>query len=152
MPPPTALQKVVGHWKGESVLHTPWIDHAPRQTSISNLTVQTRGVDSYAVVEYDWKFEGASHAGTIMVCASPVAVSAAWVDSWHQSTSPMQLTGLLTSDNHVSVSGAYQVPDHPDWFWRIEFLVETDDLILTMTNISPEGAESLAVSAKYERA
>jgi hypothetical protein len=60
------------------------------------------------------------------------AVSAAWVDSWHQ---PF-VTPLVGS---ASVSGARALYEYaPGWFWEIELEVSDARPTLVMRNVPPE--------------
>jgi hypothetical protein len=51
------------------------------------------------------------------------------------------------------VLGSYPDPTGgPDWEWRTEVnLLDTNHLIITAYNISPEGGEARAVETKLER-
>lgn len=86
-----------------------------------------------------------------MVLAQGGEVSFGWSDSWHQSGEVMLLRGTPKAEGVLSAQGSYRVEGHPEWHWRIELERGTDQLILRMTNISPEGEEEWAVEAIYSR-
>jgi hypothetical protein len=52
----------------------------------------------------------------------------------------------------ANCKGSYQVEGYPEWYWRIVFSRDGDTFKMTMFNISPEGEETLAVDAVYQRA
>jgi hypothetical protein len=75
-----------------------------------------------------------------------------WMDSFHNGTAMMFCEGK-PDDPAFSVTGRYDAPDgSPPWGWRTEIrMVTPDRLIISMTNIAPDGAEALAVETTYTR-
>ena len=64
----------------------------------------------------------------------------------------MLCQGQASDNGNVSVTGLYAAPSGPDWGWRIEIKAGAMELFeLDMVNISPEGTETLAVRASYQR-
>lgn len=78
----------------------------------------------------------------------------AWIDSCHNGTRIMLSQGAddLAAD-HPDVLGHY--PDGqggPDWGWRTELLLDSDDhLLVRHHNRTPAGEEALAVEFDYRR-
>lgn len=76
----------------------------------------------------------------------------AWIDSFHTGTQLMFSTGVPMAALH-SVSGSYGgESDGEAWGWRT--LIEmksTEQLLITMFNITPQGEESVAVEFDYRR-
>lgn len=102
-----------------------------------------------ALVSYTWTHaEDGEQRGTLMlgVAAEDGAVTAGWVDSWHQ-PDVVQLTGTETTTGAV-VGYEYA----PGWTWEIEVTVETGGLSLVMRNGMPERDDSPAVRYDVLRA
>lgn len=136
-----------GKWIGPSKLQLVWSpDNIQLFDCESTLEITFGEHEKYATLRYEWAQEGEPQFGEMLICGNTVA----WSDSWHQSGEVMLLKGEGTT--HVSVTGEYQWQDNPPWGWRIELSnPESDQLLLLMTNISPEGEEDWAVEANYHR-
>ena len=78
---------------------------------------------------------------------------ASWVDSFHNRTAIMFCVGN-TIENGFSVLGSYPDPTGgPDWGWRTDVqLLDTDHLLITAYNISPEGDGAKAIESQLTRA
>ena len=105
-------------------------------------------------IEYTWSYEGEVQEGLLIVgCDSDSdAVQAVWTDSWHSKNVLMLCNGTVNSDGGISVMGHYSVPEHPDWGWRTEIIPNEDGFRYAMYNVSPEGAEDIAVETDFVRA
>jgi len=77
---------------------------------------------------------------------------ASWVDSFHNRTAIMFCVGNALEDG-FSVLGSYPDPTGgPDWGWRTEVqLLDTDHLLITAYNISPEGESAKATESQLIR-
>jgi hypothetical protein len=75
-----------------------------------------------------------------------------WFDTFHMNYGLLNSTGDSTASG-FSVTGNYAVgPGMPDWGWRTEYRLATDDqLIIQAFNQMPEGEEALAIEVTYRR-
>jgi len=76
----------------------------------------------------------------------------AWVDNCHTGRKIMFSTQAY-SDGLFSARGSYPDPcGGPDWGWRTELeFGGGDEAVVRHYNITPAGAESLAVETRYQR-
>ena len=108
--------------------------------------------------EYSWEFDGRSHSGLALYGyhIDEKRWECAWADSFHSGSSIMfSQTSGEADPAHFAVLGSYgdgQTPPGPRWGWCTEIKQPDDDrLLITMTNISPEGDEVRAVEVEYAR-
>ena len=148
----TELTQIVGDWKGTNRLHTPWMPE-PLHESDSTASVRTRMNGQFLSIEYTWSFEGEYQEGMLLIgCDSGSDdVQAVWTDSWHSKDVLMLCNGASDEDGRISVFGTYAVPDHPDWGWRTEIIPGDDSFRYAMYNVTPEGAEQIAVETDFTR-
>ena len=135
-------ESMPGAWRGTNRLYLEGAD-GPVLTSPSTLTAAW-AAKKFLELRYDWLHENVVQEGVILFGAE--GNSAAWVDSFHQSKHPMFCQG-----EPLNVKGSYSAGEGPDWGWRITLALQDEQLILTMYNIAPDGAEYLAVLAEYQR-
>lgn len=147
---PEILHKSIGKWRGINRLHTPWLEENPVRESPSEAEVMFSAQGKFLKIEYDWVFEDAPQTGLILIGTDDDSIKAYWIDSWHLSDKFLLSEG--ENSEKISMKGFYKVPDHPDWGWRTDIeAVGENSLKITMFNVTPEGEESLAVEAEYER-
>ncbi|PUA79618.1 hypothetical protein [Nocardioides currus] len=108
----------------------------------SSVSVDAVANGRAVLVTYTWTHaEDGAQRGTLMlgIPAEDGAVSAAWVDSWHQ-RDVVQLRGT-GSPTGATVGYEYA----PGWTWEIEVSVDDGALALVMRNGVPESDDSPAV-------
>ena len=146
------LAALDGKWKGKYRLHTTWL---PEKTHDSETTaeIELRVNGQFLAIEYDWEYDGKRQEGVMIVGCDEEseAVQAIWTDSWHMSHKFMVCDGTIDGDGRVEMKGFYTVPDNPDWEWRTEIIPDNRSLKITMYNVTPDGAEDIAVEADYTR-
>lgn len=143
---------LIGVWAGENILRLSWMT-PPEYKSAGELTVAPAIKEKFLSITYQWSHEDTTHEGLILIGfdAKQQIANASWADSWHSSSAPILLKGTISDDRSIDLRGTYQVPNHPDWGWRIVLTPNDDALQMTMYNISPEGEEDLAVQSAYKR-
>lgn len=143
---------LIGVWAGDNMLRLSWMN-PPEYYSLSELTIAQAVREKFLTFDYKWSHETVSHEGLLLVgCdVEKETVNATWVDSWHSDVKPLALSGTIDEQGAIDLRGTYEVPNHPDWGWRIVVSVLEEALQIAMYNISPEGAEDLAVQADYRR-
>jgi hypothetical protein len=145
--------KFVGHWKGTYRLVLSWLPN-PDFISVSNMAIKSIANDKFLVLSYDWQHEGVGQDGLILIgnINKQAGVTASWVDSWGMSGKIMNCYGTINQQGDIILLGSYEVPDNPDWGWRIEIPCPNDNALqIVMYNISPEGEEFLAGDTNYTR-
>jgi hypothetical protein len=150
---PDSLTRLAGKWVGKNTLYVPWLD-PPQSKSDATATVTTVTNGKFLTIEYTWADHGKPHEGFLMLGQHPETgvVTSAWTDSWHQSGSIFLCTGNIEADGSVSLHGKYPAPPDPDWGWRTVITPREDIAFdVVMTNIAPNGDETVAVETHYER-
>jgi len=150
---PKSIHVAKGLWRGKSQLNLPFLPPEKRVSeSDSSLHIDTDQHDSYATVTYNWQYEGKRQEGTILLCesAKSKSVQLAWVDSWHQNTAVMHLTGEESETGLVKTKGTYPAGKET-WGWTIEFQIAGEQLTMKMDNVTPSGEAVWAVKASYKR-
>jgi len=113
------------------------------------------GGGSFIALEYTWAFEGKAQDGLLLISreAEKKRWRAAWLDSWHMRSTLMDCVGELASagEEAVDVLGEYEVVDQPSWGWRTRVELRDQTLVLSMWNVSPAGAQELAVESLLVR-
>ena len=149
---PEDLEKFIGNWKGNYRLHLSWIPESPFESETKAL-IDFTAKGRFLKIEYDWIYENENQEGLLLIGSEKNSdeARAFWIDSWHMSDKFMSCDGHF-SDNSILMKGFYEVPNHPDWGWRIEIHFESESSFkIVMYNVSPENEEDLAVEAEYAR-
>ena len=146
------LAQLAGGWTGTSRL---WLEpdklagEAPLVGSIQ-LLLDGR----FALFLYQSAAEGEPQHGmfTFGYNTTIEQFEASWVDSFHNNTAIMFCVGMAI-EKGFTVLGSYPDPTGgPDWSWRtVVELIDSDHLVITAYNISPEGSEARATEAKLNR-
>ena len=127
-------------------------DPSPIRESASTMTVGA-GVN-YGLITYTWVEDG-HQEGAIILIGDPKtdALQMAWADSWHQSSSVLNLTGSGIGADKLVARGEYGPYDGQMWGWRIEIShPSANELLFMMFNIAPDGNEEWAVECRYAKA
>ena len=145
---PEVIKNSRGNWQGKSKLHISWKPEGQQVFECdSTLQIAFEDQEKFANLAYTWSHEGEPQFGAMLINGG----TAGWTDTWHQGGEVMRLQGEGTT--HLSVTGEYSWEGSPPWGWRSELSNPAHgELMLTMTNISPDGTEEWAVSAVYHRA
>ncbi len=144
---------MIGDWSGSNLLRTPWLT-PPESVSSSRLRVEPVARGKFLKFTYTWSHETTPHEGLILFGHHEAQgeTTAAWVDSWHQSSKVLLLEGSIDEQGAIDLRASYPAPPGPDWGWRIVITsASTNDLRIVMYNCSPEGEQELAVQAEYTR-
>ena len=150
---PENFKKLSGDWTGTNRLYTTWIEENPVRESDSKAKITPAANDKFLKIEYDWIYENENQEGLLLIGSEKNSeeVRAFWIDSWHMSDKFMSCDGHF-SGNSILMKGFYEVPNHPDWGWRTDIIFENENSFkIVMYNVTPEGAEDLAVEAVYQR-
>ncbi len=153
------LGQLAGRWAGDNAL---WLDPSQPEpyTSPTTAEVTLVALDRFARLDYTWAIDGEAQAGSILVGGDEAsgAVTAVWIDPWHNARRMMVCHGHVSQDGPgaeggtVSVRGSYPAPPGPDWGWGIDIGPGDDGTLrLIMFNIPPGGEPELAVEAIYRR-
>ncbi len=148
-------ETMIGSWTGTKLLNLSWLPN-PEHFSDTTLAVKSVAGGNFLELAYTWSHESTPHNGLLLLSLDPKThkASAAWCDSWHQSTGLLICQGERDAETgRVSVLGSYEAPPGLDWGWRITLTQPTDDTLeLVMANIPPGGSDDLAVRATFTRA
>ncbi|WP_256009902.1 DUF1579 family protein [Desertivirga xinjiangensis] len=145
--------KFIGQWQGTYRLVLSWLPN-PDFISVSNMRIKSIANGKFLELSYDWHHEGVKQDGLLLIGNNnkQAVVTASWVDSWGMSGKIMNCYGTINQQGNIALGGSYEVPDNPDWGWRIEIPCPTDNILqMIMYNLSPEGEEFLASDANYTR-
>jgi hypothetical protein len=145
---------LLGDWTGSNLLRLSWLTPSDYHSS-SQLSVAPVAKGKFLSLTYTWSHEEVAQEGLILLGYDDKQeiATAAWVDSWHMSSKIMSCQGTIDAQGAIDLRGSYEAPPGPDWGWRIVITPKAGkELQMVMYNITPEGAEDLAVKADYKRA
>ncbi len=148
---PKPIRDAKGLWHGKSQLNLPFLPPGKQiSESNSSLHIDTDGQDTYATITYNWHQDGKRQEGTLIVCkaSKSKAVQVGWVDSWHQNTAVMHLTGEESDSGLIKAKGTYSAGKET-WGWTIAFQLADDKFTVNMENVMPSGEAIWAVKATY---
>lgn len=146
------LEQMIGEWEGTFRL---WFqpDHlaceAAQRGTIRGILDGRFLLHEYRTRFGDEPIEGLAIYGLHL---DDNAYESAWVESFGTGTSIMFSAGPATAP-HFNVLGTYgDGQGGPRWDWRTEIeQPDRDHLVITMTNISPQGESARAVEVRYQR-
>lgn len=139
------LDQLAGAWQGTNGFRMMPADAFHDAPAAATVTTAARG--QAVVVTYTWVHPDDGPQEGVLLVGSPdeqLAVSAAWVDSWHQHPSVLLLSGT-SADGRLDVTADYG----GGWLWTIS--VEGDaPLRVTMLNVvPPEHANDEVAAGPY---
>lgn len=143
----------LGEWQGTYRLVMSWLPN-PDHVSNSKMSITSVANNKFLVLTYDWQHEGITQDGLILIGNNNknAEVTASWVDSWGMGGKIMNCYGTINEQGDISVRGSYEVPNNPDWGWRIEIPCPSQNTMqILMYNVTPDGEEALAGDANYTR-
>ena len=126
----------------------------PVNESASQLTVTPMLHDTFVRLDQTWSWQGEPQAGCLLVGSDPASGSADvyWVDTWHNGTKGMALSGAFDPQGKLVVRGRFAVGQGPNWGWRIEVDAGDGRLAVDMFCVSPEGRDEGGAWASFVRA
>jgi len=148
------LGQMAGQWEGITQV---WFDPAQPPASETPQRGSIRAIlgGRFLLHEYETSFGDDVHQGVAIygLHLDPNAFESAWVDSFHTGTSVIFSTATAQTQK-FSVLGSYgDGKEGPPWGWRTEIeQPDTDTLVITMFNITPQGEDAKAVETRYRRA
>jgi hypothetical protein len=145
--------RFLGNWQGTYRLVQSWLPN-PDHICDSKMSITSVANGKFLAFTYDWQHEGITQEGLILIGSNnkKAEVTASWVDSWGMDAKIMNCYGTINDQGDIVVHGSYQVPENPDWGWRIEIPCPNDNTLqIIMYNLTPEGEASLAGDANYTR-
>ncbi len=145
------LLNAAGSWQATYKLRDPGNLISGDSDSIAHVHRVLGG--RFVRLDYSWADKGQPQEGSLLVGWEKVSggVTMVWIDTWHNSDRIMVLTGTVADDGTLVARGSYNAAPGPDWGWRTQLFATEDVVSLVMFNVSPEGAEELAVHAQYRR-
>jgi hypothetical protein len=140
-----------GTWRGTNRL---WLSPPdPPEESTSTITVTPVLDGRFVRVDQTWAHGGFPQAGSLLVGFDAGVATVHWIDAFHMGRKVLACTGVAGADGPIDVRGTYAAPPGPDWGWRITIAAQPGRALdVLMFNVSPDGAEELAVEARHGRA
>jgi hypothetical protein len=143
-----------GNWRGANTLQDPNTGSAEESPATAAVTPILDG--RFVQLDYTWGYQGKPQAGSLLIGfeKETEAVTAHWIDSWHNGDRVMACEGSRPSGPAIEVRGTYPAPPGPDWGWRTEITPDGErSLRLVMFNLWPDGErEERAMETHLARA
>ncbi|PIQ28522.1 hypothetical protein COW36_12905 [bacterium (Candidatus Blackallbacteria) CG17_big_fil_post_rev_8_21_14_2_50_48_46] len=131
------FQAIAGEWQGEKILHDPFSNTEMKsETAFHNALILN---DRFLELSYSWEYEARKQSGklTLGYHQDKGTFFADWIDTWHMPSDFMQLKGKPI-ENGIELYGEFEVEGSPNWGWKILMHFASQNLKITMVNISPE--------------
>jgi Protein of unknown function (DUF1579) len=146
--PQDLLTAMVGDWEG---VYRLWLEPGVlRGESPTRATIYPVLHGRYVSQDYEWADQGILQQGTMLLGRDNDGVwNMAWVDTWHTAGAVMPFKGQDGSG--ADVLGSYG-GNGEQWGWRTAWsMPDSDHLVVTAWNITPQGTEHKATESTYER-
>jgi hypothetical protein len=146
-----SLLACAGTWEGPNRVQVD-AGHPPEE-SLSQLTVTPILRNTFIHLDHTWSWKGDPQIGALLIGHNPKtgASTIHWIDTWHNRTSVMALTGAFDNHNTLIAHGHFPVDQGPDWGWRIEIHPTTDHLKINMFCLHPNGHQDGGVQSIFHR-
>src|SRR5688500_7534719 len=135
------LLACAGAWEGRNRVEvTPG---EPVEESASRMIVTPVLRDTFVRFDHTWSWKQEPQIGSMLIGfdGKSGAASIHWIDTWHNGTRVMSLTGRFEPDGRLVVRGHFPVSPGPDWGWRIEISANQGRLKVDMFCVTPAGQD-----------
>lgn len=147
------LARMAGDWEGTTRV---WFDPTQPPASEAPQSGRIRRIldGRFLLHDYETSFGDESQQGLVIygLHLDAQTFESAWADSFHTGTSIMYSTAPAICADYTVLGSYGDGQGGPPWGWRTSIEQPDDDtLVITMTNISPQGEEAKAVETRYTR-
>jgi hypothetical protein len=127
-----------GTWQGHNRVQVEATD--PIHESPSQLTVTPLLKDTFIRLDQTWSWKNEPQSGSMLIGYNRKSNEATihWIDTWHNGTRVMPLTGSFDPQGILIARGSFPVAEGPDWGWRIQIHTEAEHLKIAMFCMNPQ--------------
>lgn len=150
--PHALLARLVGTWQGRARL---WFEPGdPVDDQAIEGTIEPVAGGRFVRHRYRTQVMGDEHSGEAIIGCDLARRrwQVAWIDTFHTGEQIMFSEGAWAAgDTRLDVRGSYPAEEGPDWGWRTTMEPAADGAVVQHHNVTPDGAETLAVDITYRR-